>query len=55
MSEQQEYESIINSDEFEFRYDCGLILPGASYMLYSREDFINAIITHFTVVSVSLK
>ena len=44
---------MLDSEEYSFRYDCGLTLPGTSITSYHfkfKDDLINFLITHFAVV-----
>ena len=49
VSDDEKYVNILDSEEYDFRYDCGLHQPG---IVYSKEkdDFISSVITHYAVV-----
>ena len=54
ISDQKEYEDTLDSDDFDFRYQCGLVLPGRSYSIITKDEFINSLVTHYVVVSINL-
>ena len=45
-------QEMLDSEDFAFRYDCGLQQPGSRYTLKNRDSVIRQIATHYAMVHV---
>ena len=42
---------MLDSDEFEFRFDCGICQPSSSFTLRNKEEIISSISLHYVTLS----
>lgn len=47
----EEFKQMLDSDEFEFRFDCGVCQPTTSFTLADKESIISSIALHYTIYS----
>ena len=48
-----EFHNLLDGEEFEFRFDIGLVGPSSKYTLAKKTDMVRRIANHFAVVSSS--
>ena len=47
--DEQEFQSLLSSDEFDFRYTCGVAKP-AAHIPFSEKQIVHIIWLHYTVL-----
>ena len=50
VSTTNEFQALLSSEEYEFRYDCGVSKPAVNITLAEKERVIEAICLHYTVL-----